>query len=87
MLPFLKNIKHQAGVITEVRKPDGGAQEQPSDSDKDEGLRACSRDLIRAIKDDDEAGVTQALRSAFEIMDSEPHVEGKHINDDEGDSE
>lgn len=67
MLPFLKSKEHQqAGVITQVRPSDN-----PDSSTKDEGLRACSRELIRAVGEGDEAGVASALRAAFQILDSD----------------
>lgn len=68
--PFLKPQRRDAGVIMTVRQPDG-SKPQVEDSE-DQGLTACSDDLIRAIHAKDAAGVTSALKSAFEILDSEP---------------
>lgn len=81
-LPFLKP-RPQTGLMVEVRKPDGGATESDPDNSDDSGLASCSADLIRAIHSKDEAGVSSALKVAFQILDSEPHDEGPHTNEDE----
>ncbi len=81
MLPFLKPQAKQTGVAVAMRKPDGGGMEAPHDDDKDAGLHAASEDLIRALNAKDAHGVSAALRAAFEILDSEPHVEGEHTNE------
>jgi hypothetical protein len=74
MLPFLKN--KQEGSISEApdaieRKPD---QEKEYDS-----LYAAAEELISAVHVKDVDGVATALRSAFTIMESEPHEEDKHV--------
>lgn len=78
MLPFLKkrDAPGVAGVIIKHREPD----EKPDseEDDKDAAIHACSRDLIQAIQRNDVKGVSEAIRSAFEILDSMPHQEGPH---------
>ncbi len=81
MLPFMKP-KHTGGLIVTQRKADGGDIEKHDDSDTD-GLGACAADLIRAVHAKDEAGVAAAMRAAFEILDSAPHDEGPHTNEQE----
>ena len=44
----------------------------------DMGLDAASGDLITAVKSGDVAGVSEALKNAFSILDSQPHEEGPH---------
>lgn len=79
-LPFLKlKDRSPGGVLTEIRPSDN------KDEQKDEGLRACSRDIISAVHSHDEAGLEAALRAAFHILDSEPHREGEHTNEQEED--
>jgi 2C-methyl-D-erythritol 2,4-cyclodiphosphate synthase len=83
LLPFLKP-KHQgiAGIVVKMRKPDekDEGDEIPEESDdKDAAIHACADDLIKAVHSQDIKGVAEALRSAFEIMDSEPHEEGPHV--------
>lgn len=73
MLPFLKNKHQQTGVIVQNRTPD-----EPKDSE-DQGLMACAQDLIDAVHSKDAKRVASALKAAFEIADSEPHVEGEHV--------
>ena len=71
MLPFLKPPKRDATVIVQDRNPAKDSQEDP-------GLIHCAVDLCHAIEAKDYKGIAQALRAAFTILDSEPHVEGEH---------
>jgi len=73
-LPFLNRIKDAgiAGVVTVHRSPDK-PEETP------DGVHMAAQDLIDAVKTNDVKAVAAALRAAFEIMDSEPHVEGEHL--------
>lgn len=81
-LPFLKP-RQQPGLIVSKRKPDGGSEESHMEGEEDAGLDACSEDLIRAMHAKDAKGVTSALKAAFEILDSMPHEEGPHTNEEE----
>ena len=78
-LPFLKKKTQQPGIAVEYRSPD----DDESEPNKDEPLEACAEDLIRCVASSDKAGVAKALRAAFDILDSEPHEEGPHTNDEE----
>ena len=79
MLPFLKRKDQQtAGLIIKHRQPDQHS-ESIEESDESAAHEACARDLLQAIESKDIKGIAEALQSAFEIMDSEPHKEGKHI--------
>lgn len=84
-LPFLK--KKQTGIagpMVEYRKPDPeGEGHNDKEPNEDEGLRACSRDIISCIQSSDEAGLAKAIRAAFEICDASPHEEGPHTNEEE----
>jgi hypothetical protein len=82
MLPFLKP-RQQTGLIVSTRKPDGGSEESHTEGQEDEGLHACSEDLIKAIHSKDAHGVTAAIKAAFEILDSMPHEEGPHTNEED----
>lgn len=73
-MPFLKP-KSVAGVIVSHRKPDGGKMEQPNESDQDHAMEAAAEDIIRAISSKDSQHLAHALRSAFEILQSEPDKE------------
>lgn len=73
MLPFLKRTQEggASSVETELREPD---------EDKEyDAMHSAAQDLIDAIKRDDVKGVAESLRAAFELADSEPHIEGEHI--------
>lgn len=69
MLPFLQK-KKQTGVQVIERAPD-----EKDESDQGDGLKACAQDIIRALEQKDAAHLAEALRSAFQILDSEPHEE------------
>lgn len=65
----------------EYRKPDQlPGEDLGSDHD---GLEACADDLMRASASGDKKAFASALRAAFEILDSEPHVEGEHLNEED----
>jgi hypothetical protein len=72
-LPFLKS-KKVAGLIISHRQGDK-IQESHSEDDESAGLHACSEDLIRAVHDKDVGRVSEALKAAFEILESTPHAE------------
>lgn len=69
LLPFLQK-KSIAGLIISKRTPDGSPQEQHSEGNEDQGLDACSEDLIRALHSKDAKGVTAALKAVFDLMES-----------------
>lgn len=85
-LPFLKPRRRDAAVIISTRKAEGGQIEQGEEGSLPEGLHMASEDLIRAVHSKDAAAVSEALKAAFEILDAQPHEEGPHTNDEEGES-
>jgi hypothetical protein len=85
MLPFLKpKASAVGGVMNVLRKPDG--ETEMEDTGDDTGLEACAEDLIRGVTAKDTSLIVDALRSAFQILDAEPHEEGEHL-DEEGEEE
>lgn len=74
MLPFLKKKDGFASssVINIDRKPD-----EPNDSNA--GIEACAQDLISAVHAKDASAAASAIRAAFEMLESEPHEEGPHV--------
>lgn len=78
MLPFLKPKQGSVGVIIEKQRP----TDQP-DEEREElnpGLIACAHDMIAALHSKDSKALALAIKAAFEICDSEPHIEGEHVN-------
>lgn len=75
MLPFLKRDKEGSASAP----PDRIMREPDDESDSYDPLHAAAEDLISAIHSKDIKGAAEALRAAFELADSEPHVEGEHI--------
>lgn len=83
MLPFLKQ-KRESGVIMRVRSPDGISSEQSSeDSNSDEGLMMAAEDICKGVESKDYKRIAAAFRAAFEILDSQPHEEGPHLEENE----
>lgn len=80
ILPFLDRKRQEAGIsgtIQKHREPD----EKPQNEDMhSEAIHAAASELIRAVHSQDTKAVAEALKDAFEILDSMPHVEGKHLD-------
>lgn len=77
MIPFLKKREaKQVGVIVQDRAPD--QKEENQENDKDASIHACAQDLINAVHAKDVAKAAEAIRSAFEILESQPHDEAPH---------
>jgi hypothetical protein len=82
MLPFLKpKATAVGGIMNVLRKPDG--ETEVEESGDDSGLEACATDLIRGVASKDTSLIIDALRSAFQILDAEPHEEGEHLGEEE----
>lgn len=73
-LPFKKHKEASISVAPEIvkRNPD---QEQEYDP-----LESAAEDLINAIQSKDTKSAADAIRAAFDILDSGPHFEGPHTN-------
>lgn len=54
------------------------------DSNLNPALKAAAEDVLRAIDTKSPIDLAKALKAAFDICDSEPHEEGPHINEDQG---
>lgn len=76
MIPFLSKKKYDgnAGLIIKTREPD----ESPEQNDSSAGIESCADELIRAVHARDSKAVANALKDAFDILESgeesiEPH--------------
>lgn len=80
MLPFLKHSKEAS-----VSMPSDSIKRKSDDEESEDydSLESAAEDLHSAIKSGDTKGIAMALRAAFDILDSEPHFEGQHTNEDE----
>jgi hypothetical protein len=79
MIPFLKKKQedgYSPALTIKTRTPDKPEENQEDDH---AGRHAAAKDLMSAIQTGDIKGIADALQAAFEIMDSEPHEEGLHI--------
>lgn len=77
-------MKQDAAVLVKTRPHDESSDRE---SDPDESIKACARDLIDAVHAHDEGRAASALRSAFQILDAEPHEEGENTNEPEQENE
>jgi len=83
MLPFLKSKqKMQSGISmpVEYRKSDSKSEDMPDEGSM--ALEMAAKDLMKGIHSSDHKLIASALRSAFEILDSMPHEEGPHIEEE-----
>lgn len=74
MLPFLKNQEASvSGPIEPVKR-------KPDDGEDYDSLESAVSDLYQAFEADDTKAGAAALRAAFDLLDSQPHKEGEHID-------
>jgi hypothetical protein len=79
-LPFLKKRPDAGVVVDSISFSDGSKPEQ---EEMDAPLNAAAEDLLRGIAQKDAQMIAGALRAAFEILESEPHVEEPAANPEE----
>lgn len=62
--------------------PHDGEDKEPADSDSagegSEELESIAEEIIVAVKRDEPKALAEALKSFFEVCDSQPHEEGEH---------
>lgn len=76
MLPFLKRTQEaSASVPVDTVKRESDEESEP------DSLATAMEELHGALNSKDYSGAASIFRSAFELMDSEPHVEGPHIEE------
>ena len=75
MLPYLKDKDFGTVALSDKieRKPD---EEHEDEADSLEGAMS---ELHSALNSKDYKGAAAIFRSAFELLESEPHEEGEHI--------
>lgn len=78
LLPFLKHKEAAAssGLIVKSRQPDEKPEEDQDDPAA--AIKSCAQELIRAVHAKDVDGTANALKDAFDILESMPHEEGPH---------
>lgn len=76
MLPFMKNKDASVSmpVDTIKREPDEGKESEY------DGLESAMQELHSSLMNKDYKGAAEIFRSCFDLLDSEPHVEGPHLN-------
>ena len=84
MLPFMKP-KAQAGILTTYRKSDSEEPQAPTDQELYSETEGIAEDIMRAINMKDAKALAEAMKDMFDVLDSQPHEEGPHLNESEGD--
>jgi hypothetical protein len=85
LLPFLKKNDRSVGLLVTRRTPDEKPASEitaPDEAGHAEAIKACAQDLIDAVHAKDVARTAEAMKSAFEILDSLSHEEGPHTSED-----
>lgn len=72
--------KMLASILGPDRK--AGTHEGSEGEEAPDELEVLSQELIEAVHARNPGAVAQALRAAFECMDSEPHVEGPNESEE-----
>lgn len=80
ILPFLQKPKVSTGVTVHTRNPDENTESSQEDASE---IDYCAEDLIKAVHAKDINATAEALKSAFTILDSMPHEEGEHTNEEQ----
>jgi hypothetical protein len=86
LLPFLKKKQDagSSGLLVKTREPDAKPDGEESEDDSSAAIESCAAALISAIHAHDIKGASEALKDAFEILESMPHDENneeKHSYD------
>ncbi len=81
MIPFMEP-KKLASVIVAKRKPSGETEIKGEEGEAMPEAVMLAEELIRAVHAKDAEAVAEALEAAFMHFDSEPHVEGKHLEEE-----
>jgi hypothetical protein len=74
MLPFLKKTQDASASI-----PTDKIERKPDHEQEYDEMESAAEDLCNAIHAKDYKMAAEALRAAFEMMDSQPHKEGPHV--------
>lgn len=80
MLPFLKRNQKSmsSGVIVQNRAPDAKPEGQEPEASDTDAIMDCAKDLITAVHAHDAKGVAEAMKAAFDILETLPHDEVEH---------
>jgi len=73
MIPFLK-LKQDASASAPV----DSIERKPDNEPEYDSLESAAEELCHAVESKDYKAIAVALRSAFEIMESETHEEESH---------
>ena len=74
MLPYLKRNKDGS-----ASSPVEAIERKPDHEENFDVMESVAQDILNALESKDAKALAEALRAAFELMDSEPHEEGEHI--------
>ena len=75
--PIFMSNKEDAAVSMPV--PDKIERKPDNESDEFDSLEGAMSELHSALNSKDYKGAAEIFRSAFYLLDSEPHEEGEHV--------
>ena len=70
---IMADKKRLLTAVLGPHNPEGEPIEAPEEID------AIAQELIEGVANHDVKAVAEALKAAFAIFDSEPHIEGEHL--------
>jgi hypothetical protein len=76
MIPFMK--KKEASVSAPIEHITRDSDHEDEMDGHDEMMEAIAHELLDAVHKRNPKDLVMALRAAFQVLDSEPHVEGEH---------
>lgn len=80
----LNFLKHKIVPVLMVKtKAMADGDMVTSSKEEDMGLEEACEEIILAMRSGSKSKMASALRSAFQILDSEPHEEGEHTDEEE----
>jgi hypothetical protein len=74
-LPFMTNKSKDGGVAGPVES----VERKPDEPEEFDSLHGAMQELHSAMNAKDYKSAAEIFRSAFELLDSEPHEEGPHV--------
>lgn len=80
MLPFLKQKPSVAGISIQIRPPDNKEEK----TEEKQELEMHCKAILDAVKAQSPSALADAMKNAFECLESYPHEEGEHTNEEQG---
>jgi hypothetical protein len=83
MIPFMKKKEASISVSVPMEHLTRDSDHEDEMDGHDEMMEAIAHELLDAVHKRNPKDLVMALRAAFQVLDSEPHVEGEHPEGEE----